>query len=445
MPISDQVSLATPDTEAKKKKLIAIGIIAFVILTVLIVAVTTKKKPNRVYKPTWTPAEAVDTTNMVLTKLQGRMDQLDKKNNEVEKRLELSEKHAKEQQKVIEGYEKKVSDLEENGGKSEASLETNILGKDAPAGSKFQQYVLPPLDDGSAIVKKVPPAPPGVTRINATKVVSKGNKKYDFNKLTATSAGGGSLILDGSNKDGEAFILTNSSTPFRRRLIKNPMAGMIPATASVPIVLITGLDAIASGAAKGNPEPVHFRIQGNAFLPGDAKYRLTGCHGQAVGYGDLSTTRAKLLATKIVCVDTATNSLLESVIEGFIADSDGTIGMRGVLRNREGQIAAKAFAAAFAEGAANILAASNLTTTTLGNVTSQSTSTSNALRSGIAGGTSKASDMLAERYIEQMEAIAPSIEITMGRKGTLHFTNGKKLEWKVYQGAYTEVITPEST
>jgi conjugal transfer pilus assembly protein TraB len=202
------------------------------------------------------------------------------------------------------------------------------------------------------------------------------------------------------------------------------------------------LDALASGAGRGNPEPVLFRIQDDAFLAGDARYRLSNCNGTAVGYGDLSTTRVKLQATRLVCVDLLENRLLEAEINGFITDSDGTLGMRGEVQNREGQIAGKALAASFAEGAAGILTAAGTTVSNANGVT-QTTSALEGFSNGFASGTSNAAAMLAERYIEQMEAISPSITVEKGRRATLHFTEGMKLIWKEYQGAYIEKITPQ--
>lgn len=442
----DKVDLGTPDSQQNAKRNKALALIFAVVIALAAIAMLTKGE-NKVATPTtWKPGDAADTRDLELTKLRSEIRGLV---STIKKQAEDQEERVKKLEAEFKGkLEKEVERLStENAKAVEENFKTsshpkNVIGSEDDSSKEFDTYVLPTPGGGEPIVKEIGselPPPPEIKRVTV-------NGPRPANSSMSSNVTEEEIeIIDLDEGDNGAYILTNDElVPVRKSFVKNPMAGLLPATSSAPIVLFTGLDAIASGAAQGNPEPVLFRIQDHAFLAGDARYRLSDCNGVAVGFGDLSTTRVKLQATRLVCVDQLENRLLESEIQGFIADSDGTLGMRGEVQNREGQIAGKALAAAFAEGAAGILTAAGTTVSNANGISTTQTFADN-FQNGFAGGTSNAASLLAERYIEQMEAISPSITVEKGRRATLHFLAGTKLEWKEYQGAYIEKITPEGS
>jgi conjugal transfer pilus assembly protein TraB len=445
----EKVSLQTPDDIQKRQKTIGLAIILFIVICVAAIGSLTKGGAKVATPVTWIPGEEVNTKELELSnlrsELKGLHDKISSMDDDYKLRLESlqSESEARLEQRFKDLELLKKPDQSAN----TITKGTNILGEGVSNDTEFETYSLPTLD-GKEVIEDVPinnsgvPLPPKVKRMSAADYnrskSASSNQTATLNQIPDDF----SIIDPTTEYSGSNFYTNDEVVAVKKSFVENPMAGFIPSTSSAPIVLFTGLDALASGAGRGNPEPVLFRIQDDAFLAGDARYRLSNCNGTAVGYGDLSTTRVKLQATRLVCVDLLENRLLEAEINGFITDSDGTLGMRGEVQNREGQIAGKALAASFAEGAAGILTAAGTTVSNANGVT-QTTSALEGFSNGFASGTSNAAAMLAERYIEQMEAISPSITVEKGRRATLHFTEGMKLIWKEYQGAYIEKITPQ--
>src|SRR5690606_13349371 len=65
---------------------------------------------------------------------------------------------------------------------------------------------------------------------------------------------------------------------------KNDSAGMLPAGAFAPVVLLNGLDAGTSAATQSNPMPVLMTVTDQATLPGAARFRLKSCFVLGNGY-----------------------------------------------------------------------------------------------------------------------------------------------------------------
>lgn len=446
----EKVALQSPNKLQSNRKTLGLVVMLTIVISIAAIGAITKGGKKRVEPVTWKPGGTVDTSELELTNLRSEMKGLEDKIKKMDK--DYQDKIKQVESQLEDKYSEKLKKIEENASKSNSEDKkesTNILGSGIPDDAEFDTYVLPSLDGKETTVLPIPestvPVPPKIQRISAAEYnKSKSSNTNPSSSYQESDTFDSFSVIDPENDftDGENVFTNKDIITVKKTYEKNPMAGFIPATSSAPIVIFTGLDAIASGAAQGNPEPVLFRVQDHAFLAGDARYRMSNCNGTAVGYGDLSTTRVKLQATRLVCVDLIENRLLESEINAFITDSDGTLGMRGEVQNREGQIAGKALAASFAEGAAGILTAAGTTVSNANGIT-QTTSVLDGFNNGFASGTSNAASMLAERYIEQMEAISPSITVEKGRRGVIHFLAGTKLEWKEYQGAYVEKITPE--
>jgi len=447
----ENVSLKSPDDIQAARKRNGLIILLVLVIAVGAIGALTKGGSKYVQPVKWSPGEVSDTKNLELTTLRAELRGMKTMIEKIGKDTQIKLEQANANNRA--NFDKKLEMLEaktnKNASDAAASAKknspgsSNIIGEGIPSDVKFTTYELPTPDGSGSTTQKISadgsiPSPPRVKRISAADLQQQ-TKIPSSNKVIPADD---FSVIDPETGEGSDFILTNKEVSASKKYVKNPMAGFIPSTASAPIVLFTGLDAVASGAAQGNPEPVLFRVLDHAFLAGDARYRLSNCNGTAVGFGDLSTTRVKLQATRIVCVDQVHNRLLEAKINGFVTDSDGTLGMRGKLQNREGQLAGKALAASFAEGAANILSSAGTVVSTASGL-AQTVSVADNLQNGIAGGTGNAASMLAQRYIEQMEAISPSITVEKGRRAVLHFLAGTKLEWKEYQGAYVEEITME--
>lgn len=226
---------------------------------------------------------------------------------------------------------------------------------------------------------------------------------------------------------------------------KNPDAGMLPAGAFAPVALLNGLDAGTSSATQANPMPVLMDVLSQAVLPGLAKYRLKNCFILGTGYGDLSAERVYVRFSRMSCVDKADGLLLSANVSGYLVDSDGKLGLRGTVVDRQGAKLGKALLAGFAQGLAGALGTAQGAVTssaTTGLTTSTLTGTG-ALRASGLGGAQVAASQLAEFYLKQAESIFPVISINTGRTGTVVFTSSTSLHWESVRNDYTKNVTPQ--
>lgn len=223
---------------------------------------------------------------------------------------------------------------------------------------------------------------------------------------------------------------------------KNGNSGLMVAGAFAPIVLLNGIDAGTSNGARSNPLPVLMRIQNNAILPGHSHYQLKSCFLLGSGYGDLSSERVYIRLARLSCVDKANRLVLSTPVQGYVVDSDNTLGMRGKVVDRQGAKLGKALLAGFAQGLSGALggAQGTMTTSALGAATSLTGT--EALRASGFGGVSNAASQLAQFYLKEAETIFPVIEISGGRTGTVVFTEDARLHWGNVDAQFVRDVTP---
>lgn len=224
---------------------------------------------------------------------------------------------------------------------------------------------------------------------------------------------------------------------------KNEFAGFLPAGSFSNVVLLHGLDAATSNAAQSNPQPILFRVQADAVLPGKAKYKLKSCFALGSGFGDLSSERVNIRLASLNCTEKGGKLVLSAPIQGYVVDSDGKLGLRGVLEDRQGAKIGRAILAGFAEGMANAFQSAEQDV--LSNVQSGLTSTvttGSAGRSSLFAGAASAAQTLADFYIEQAENIFPVLVIDSGRKASIVISQGASLEWKESEDLFVKNITP---
>lgn len=225
---------------------------------------------------------------------------------------------------------------------------------------------------------------------------------------------------------------------------KNESAGMLPAGGFAPIALLNGLDAGTSVATQSNPMPVLINVTGQASLPGSAQYRLKSCFALGNGYGDMSAERVYIRVSRLSCVDKNEKLILSQEVAGYVVDSDGKLGLRGKVVDRQGARLGKALLAGFAQGLSGALGnaqgtiSSNLDTGS----TMSSISGGAAVRAAGLSGAQSAAQQIAEFYLKEAQAIFPVVTIDTGRTGTLVFTNSVSLNWGAGEGQYVTDVKP---
>lgn len=269
--------------------------------------------------------------------------------------------------------------------------------------------------------------------------------------LGAPSALGGlsPLVFDapGEPRNETARALADAALPeaaARQTMRRNPNAGLIPAGAFAPISLLNGLDAGTSSATQTNPLPVLARITDHATLPGAARFRLKSCFILGTGFGDLSAERVYIRISRLSCVDREDRLVLSQEVQGYIVDSDGKIGMRGTVTDRQGARLGKALLAGFAQGLAGALgqAQSTVTTAAATGATTQAIGGDAALRAAGLQGAQAATSQLAEFYLREAQSIFPVISVDTGRTGTVVFTSSTPLNWGAADAQYVPEVRP---
>lgn len=235
---------------------------------------------------------------------------------------------------------------------------------------------------------------------------------------------------------------------------KNPFRGYLPAGSFADVALLAGVEAGTAEFSRANPTPFLLRVQGNMTTAGGGKYKTHSCFVTGDGFGELSSERVFVRATKLICMDKDQKLILEEAIKGYMVDSDGTMGLRGVVIRRNGQLIAKALLAGVAEGIAEVGRAASqanaeqITSPLTGGGLQQTSVKIDAGKLGEAGafqGASNAAGILADMYITEAKSMFPVIQVPAGRKGTLVIQEGKSLEWKTYEGLFIVEQVPAQT
>jgi conjugal transfer pilus assembly protein TraB len=233
----------------------------------------------------------------------------------------------------------------------------------------------------------------------------------------------------------------------KTRYEKNPAAGMVPAGAFAPVALLNGVDAGTSATTQSNPLPVLMRVTDQATLPGSARYQLKSCFVLGTAYGDLSAERVYVRFSRLSCVDKSDKLILSQNVSGYLVDSDGKLGLRGVVTDRQGAKLGKALLAGFAQGLAGALGQaqssvlSNLSTGT----TTSTIGGSAALRSSGLTGAQTAASQLAQFYLQEAQSVFPVITVDAGRTGTIVFTDSVSLNWENASSKYIKTVKPSNS
>lgn len=295
-----------------------------------------------------------------------------------------------------------------NGGPPAPPVPMGLPGQAATGG----QFVPPTLGGGSNL-----PTPP---KVAVPKVVSP--VMYDApENATVTPSPEEAKKAQGTRDNAKP------STAYER----NTKAGMLPAGSFASVAMFNGLDAGTSSTTQSNPMPVLMNIQDQAILPGSATYKIRNCFALGNGYGDLSAERVYIRVNRISCMDNKNQMVLSQDVQGYLVDSDGKLGLRGIIYNRQGALLGKSMLAGFAQGLASALgsAQSTVSSSLTTGLTSSSISGGAAIRASGLQGAQQATAQLAEFYLKEAQSIFPVISIDAGRTGTLVFTNDAILEW----------------
>ncbi|GAB6035435.1 TraB/VirB10 family protein [Galenea microaerophila] len=375
-------------------------------------------------------------------KLQSEIDVLRSKTNSLEQslkeqkqqlsRLEKDQRESSQMtQKNFREINRRLIDL----GQKLGSIQKQKVQMPTPPTVKKPISQNPPPPPTLADVKKqhdlnLPSLPPKAIGLdNMREVTQPSNKKAE--SVKAESEG-----IYSPKKEETRNIFQPEQTDTEIIEKPNNYAGYLT-QGFVPGALLTGVYANTASVSKKNPAPVLMRIQSDAFLAGDARYKLTGCFLTGGAYGDLYDERVKIRLDTLSCIDKKTGHLLEAKVRGFVNDSDGYFGLRGKLINKRGAILAKTLLAGFAQGLAE---AGQGASTVTGVSALTGLSVEQTAQSAALNGVSVSAGKLADFWLKEAEQMFPVLQVGAGRKITIVFVKGQQLLWKDYKSTTVKEV-----
>lgn len=225
-----------------------------------------------------------------------------------------------------------------------------------------------------------------------------------------------------------------------KRPAKNPDT-YVPAGTFVQGIIIEGADAAANVSAQTNPEPMLVRLIANGTLPNRHHSHLKDCVVTLAASGDISSERGKIRTERLSCVK-PTGEIIDIPVEGNVAGADGKNGMRGNPVWREHALLQRAFTAGALSGLSEGISQSYTTNSIspLGNT--QTTNNGKILQVGVAKGTGKAMDKLADYNIQRAEQYHPVIQLSAGTLVDVVFIKGFFLDGKKHHDNEEITDTP---
>lgn len=205
------------------------------------------------------------------------------------------------------------------------------------------------------------------------------------------------------------------------------------------VSLLSGVDAPAGPTASTQAHPVLLRIQDLTWLPNEVRQNVSGCFVLCEAFGDLATERAYIRGINISCVNKENKYVLDEPLQGYLADSDGKIGMRGRVVSKRGEFLYRAMLATLIQAVGQGFENAGTTTvvTDSGNVkASDMDNFSDGFRSGVGSGLNKTAEKLGDFYLKNAEKLYPIVEIGATRNATFVLTLGKRFlfDKKIIEG-----------
>jgi len=201
--------------------------------------------------------------------------------------------------------------------------------------------------------------------------------------------------------------------------------------------LLSGLAAPTTSAGKNNPLPILMRIKDLAVLPNKVKANLKGCFLIAEGVGNLADERVHARLLTLSCISRKGSAVIDQSIKGFIVDSDGKVGLKGIVTAKMGAMLARSALTGFLGGIGDAVDQSSMTSSfSAATGTNQQwftdTDTKNMTRAGVGKGISNAMKDLQKFYLQLAEQTMPVIEVGATKTVTAVISEEVMLKIKDY-------------
>lgn len=244
------------------------------------------------------------------------------------------------------------------------------------------------------------------------------------------------IDLDGDNSDASGVISANKmnkevKTSQKKDDPKNNDDGeYIPTQSFAKGNLVSALDANTGGNSSSDPTPFMIMLTDLTQLPNFVRKNLKNCFVGGSGFGDLSTERVKGRLTTLSCT-LPNGHVIDIPVKGYVVGEDGKAGIKGVVAMHQGSIMAKATLAGFLAGIGTTAANASQTQMTSPVGTTSTINPNQAVGNALGTGAGMAFNNLSQYYINILNQIMPTIEVSSGRNVTVVFTEGIQLKEKL--------------
>lgn len=189
-------------------------------------------------------------------------------------------------------------------------------------------------------------------------------------------------------------------------------------------ILITGVSAPTFSSGLLNPKPVLLSVTSRAIIANDEGENIKNCMLIGKATGNMNTSRAEILITRISCSIPTDKPGIYKKIEatgnpiGWVIGEDGKYGLRGRLVDSAGKVIMRQIMVGFLQGVSQAFAPSSILPVQSTN-SNPIKNVNKALASGVATGASNAFSSLAQYYKKMLDGMYPYIDVMAGRKVTV--------------------------
>ncbi len=199
----------------------------------------------------------------------------------------------------------------------------------------------------------------------------------------------------------------------------------LPLGSFVKCTLLTGVYAPAN---ESNPLPVLISVDEAFYGPNNTRIPLKGAFAIGKAVGDVVSKRAVIQIVSFSTVLPDGKVFEHEANLGYLADSDGRLGIQGELIYNTGKQLSMNFLSGFLAGGSEALSQAETSTVTGAYGQTSKNVTGNTGRYSMFSGLANSAQGMSSYYQKQLEAMIPAVKIEAGKKAVLVIQKGVQIE-----------------
>lgn len=193
-------------------------------------------------------------------------------------------------------------------------------------------------------------------------------------------------------------------------------------------VKCTLLTSVYAPANESNPLPVLISIDEAFYGPNNTRVPLKGAFAIGKAIGDVVSKRAIIQIVSFSTVLPNGQVFEHEGNLGYLADSDGDLGIAGEVIYNTGQQLSLDFLSGFLAGGAEALSQAETSTVTGAYGQTSTNVTGNTGRYAMFSGLARSAGGMSDYYQKQLEGMIPAVKIDVGKKAVFVVQKGVEIE-----------------